>query len=188
MKTMRISNPLFSQKIMFLFTVFALLTGCSSSTSIPSSTMESTLQPFVVDNNIGDQGPILRILTKDKKEKLEISDGKFSDGTNILVSIVYQRNLGDWKQIALGQEPYKQNDPVRVTGYDQFGILEIINPNIIKVEYETKYGKFDLAISQVKNRRFVAYKQNPGAKDYYQIYGFDKKGQVLWQLYPEGYW
>lgn len=176
--------------IMLLFIVVAIfiLVGCSSTSTIPSSAIESTIQPFIIDYNIDDKGPVFRLQTPDGKEMIEILDGKFSDGTCILEAIVYQRHSNQWNQITMGQEPYKPNDPVRGAGNGQFGILELVNPNIVKVQYEMKQGKIDLAISQVKNRRFVAYKQTPGNKEYYQVYAINNSGQVLWQLFPEGYW
>ncbi len=178
------------QVIMFLFITNAILilVGCPSSSTLPSSSTEITIQEFIVDYNISNQGPVFRLLTPDGKEKIEILDGKVSDGTSILESIIYQRDSNRWDQIAMGQAPYKPNDPVRGAGNGQFGILEIVNPNIVKVQYATKQEKIDISINQVKNRRFVAYKQTPSNKEFYQVYAINNRGQVLWQLFPEGYW
>lgn len=188
--TRRIGDSRRLPGITFLFSVITMfvLVGCSSSATTPLSSTESTLQPFTVDYDIGEQGTVFRLLTPDGKEKIEVNDGRFSNGTKILESIVYQHQFNQWKQIIMGQEPYKTNDPVRVAGNGQFGILELVDPNIVKVQYETKLEKVDLSISQVRNRRFVAYKQIPGKKEYYQVYAIGNSGQVLWQLFPEGYW
>lgn len=149
---------------------------------------KNTLQPFQVDSSDGNQGAVLRLVTPDGKERIEIFDSQFSDGTNILESVVYEKQFNTWKQIKLGQSPYKPNDAVRVCGNDQFGVLGIVDPNIVKVEYETKNDKLELSIIKVNSLRYVAFKQIPGNKKYFQVHGISKGGEVLWQLFPEGYW
>jgi len=161
-----------------------ILTACSASDT--SST--NTAQQFVVDTGTGDQEPVLRLLTRDGKEKIEIFDGQFSDGTNILGSVVYERRFNKWNQITMRQSPYKPNDPVRVSGGGQFGIIEVMDPDIIYVDYETQKNKIQLSITRLKSRRFVAYQYVPGNKEYYQIRGVSKDGETIWQLFPEGYW
>ncbi|MDR3587803.1 MAG: hypothetical protein P4L59_21205 [Desulfosporosinus sp.] len=165
-----------------------VLVGCSYSVTPSSSSTKNTIQPFMVDYNISSQGPVFRLLTLHGKEKIEILDGKFSDGTSILESIMYLRDSNRWNQITMRQETYQPNDPVRGAGNGQFGILELVNPNIVRVEYETKQEKIKLSISQVKNRRFVVYKQTPENMEFYQVYAINNSGQVLWQFFPEGYW
>lgn len=104
------------------------------------------VQPFVVDTSAGDQRPVLQLLTPDGNEKVEISDEQFADGTKILESIIYERRFDKWNQIAMGQSPCKPNDPVWISGGSQFGIIEVIDPNIINVEYENQKDKIQLAI------------------------------------------
>ncbi|TGE38876.1 hypothetical protein E4K67_05210 [Desulfosporosinus fructosivorans] len=161
-----------------------VLTACSA---LDTSSTNSA-QQFVVDTGTGDQGPVLRLLTQDRKEKIEIFDGQFTDGTKILESVVYELRFNKWNQITMGQSPYKSNDPVRISGGGQFGIIEVIDPNIIYMDYETQKDKIKLSIIQVKSRRFVAYQHVPGNKEYFQIRGVSKDGETIWHLFPEGYW
>ena len=149
---------------------------------------KNTLQPFQVDSSDGNQAALLRLVTPDGKERIEIFDSQSSDGTKMLESVVYEKQLNTWKQIKLGQSLYQPNDPVRVCGNDQFGVFEIVDPNIVKVEHETKNNKLELSIIKVDSQRFVAFKQTPGSKEYFQVLGISKCGEILWQLFPEGYW
>lgn len=157
-------------------------TGCSKMLS------KNSLQPFQIDSSDGNQRAVLTLVTPDEKDKIEIFDSQFSDGTKILESVVYEKQLNTWKQVKLGQSPYKPNDAVRVCGNDQFGVLEIVDPNIVKVEYETKNDKLELSIIKVNSLRYVAFKQTTGNKEYFQVLGISQVGEVLWQLFPEGYW
>jgi len=167
-----------------MFAGLFVLTACSAlDTSSPNSA-----QQFVVDTGTDDQGLALRLLTQDKKGKIEIFDGQFADGTRILESVVYELRFNKWNQITMGQSSYESNDPVRISGGGQFGIIEVIDPNIICVDYETQMDKIQLVIIQVKSRRFVAYQHDPGNKKYFQICCVSKDGETLWQLFPEGYW
>ncbi|HHY26164.1 MAG TPA: hypothetical protein GX523_05330 [Desulfitobacterium dehalogenans] len=167
-----------------MFSGLVVLTACST---LDTSSINSAHQ-FVVDTGTGDQGPVLRLLTQDRKEKIEVFDGEFADGTKILESVVYEVRFDKWNQITMGQSPYKSNDPVRISGGGQFGIIEVIDPNIIYVDYETQKDKIQLTIIQVKSRRFVAYQKVQGSKEYFQIRGVSKDGETIWQLFPEGYW
>jgi len=170
--------------VLAMFCGLFVLTACSDSVTTPIK----VVQPFVVDTSAGDQGTVLRLLTPDGNEKIEISDGQFADGTKILESVIYGQRFNIWNQVTMGQSPYKANDPVRVSGGGQFRIIEVIDPNIINVEYETQKDKIQLSIILVKSRRFVAYQHIPGNKEYYQIRGVTKDGDTKWQLFPEGYW
>lgn len=182
---MRTRIPIFKSinriMVLVMFCGLFVLTACSTSVTSPIK----VLQPFVVDTSAGDQGSLLRLLTLDGNEKIEISDGQFADGTKILESIIYEQRFNKWNQITLGQSPYKPNDAVRVSGGGQFGIIEVIDPNIINVEYETQKDKIQMSIIQVKSRRFVAYKHILGNKEYYQIRGVTKDGETKWKLFPE---
>lgn len=164
--------------------VISVITACDSSITLS----RDTLQQFQIDSSDGNQGTVLRLVTPDGKERIEIFYSQFSDGTKILESVVYEKQLDTWKQVKLGQSPYQPNDPVRVCSNDQFGVFEIVDPNIVKVEHETKNNKLELSIIKVSSRRFVAIKQTPGNKEYFQVRGNGKGGEVLWQLFPEGYW
>ena len=100
-----------------------VITACDSSMTLS----KNTLQPFqvAVDSSDGNEGAVLRLVTPDGKERIEIFDSQFSDGTKILESVVYEKQLDTWKQIKLGQSPYQANDPVRVCSNDQFGVFDI---------------------------------------------------------------
>lgn len=145
-------------------------------------------QPFIIETGIEEQGPVLRLLTPNGEKKFELFDGEFADGTKILESSVYRWKSDKWTFAHMGQQPYKPDDPVRMSSLDCFGILEVIDPEIITVEYETDTEKKLLSIAEVNSRRFVAFQTEPGNKDYYQIRGKSKDGEVLWQLFHDNYW
>ncbi|AET67846.1 hypothetical protein Desor_2244 [Desulfosporosinus orientis DSM 765] len=161
-----------------------ILTACS----VTDTSSINTVQQFNVDTGTSDQGPVLRLLTQDGNEKIEIFDGQFADGTKILESVIYELRFNKWNQTTMKQSSYIPNAPVIVSGGGQFGVLEVIDPNIIRVDYETQKDKRQLSIIQVKSRRFVAYHHLPGNNEYYQIRGVSKDGDTIWQLFPEEYW
>lgn len=170
--------------VLIMFSGLFVLTACNTS----ATSHIDAAKPFVVDTGDGDQGLVLRLLSSDGKGKIEIFDDKFSDGTNILESVVFEREFNTWKQRTLGQAPYKPGDQMRVCGGGQFGILEIVDPNIISVDYETKKEKIELSIIEVNSRRFITHIKIPANTEYYQIYGINKDGNIIWQLFTEGYW
>lgn len=160
------------------------LTACLASDDPPIR----GAQPFIVDASTDEKDLVLRVLTSNGKKKLELFDGEFADGTKILESCVYEWKANKWIFAHIGQQPYKPDDPVRMLSANSFGILEVIAPEIITVEYETDTEKKLLSIAEVNSRRFVVFQAESGNKSYYQIRGKGKDGEVLWQLFHDNYW
>lgn len=184
MRRVRINKSMLWIIVLFISGGVYFFTACASS----DSSLNNTVQPLEVDTNTSDQGVILRLLSSDGKEKIETQDSQFKDGTRILETMVYEWRFNTWNQISLGQSPYNPNDPVRVCGDRQSIILEVVDPNIDRVDLETKNGTTKLSIIKVNSRRFVAYKLNLENKEYHQVFGTSKDGEIMWQLFPEGYW
>lgn len=177
------------------------LTACSEL----YSPQKYDMQPFIVDASAGkqesvlplqtpdgsakiEQEPVLRLLTPDGKEKIEIFEGQLADGRKIFQSVSYEWQSDKWNWIHTGQTSYEPSIPVRTMSVKQFGVLEVIDPEIINIEYEAEKDKKLLSITEVNSRRFVAYQTDPKHMDNYQIRGLSKEGEILWQLYSDDYW
>ncbi|HHY28400.1 MAG TPA: hypothetical protein GX523_16995 [Desulfitobacterium dehalogenans] len=190
----------YSAMVFILIGVF-ILTACSELFNRPIYGS----QPFIVDTSTGkeetayplqtpdgpaeiEQKPILKLLTSDRKEKIEIFDGQLADGRKIFISSGYQWRSEQWNWVHSGQAAYELSTPVKAMSVSQFGVLELIDLEIMTIEYETEKDKKQLSIMEVDDRRFVAYLTDPGHRDYYQIRGLSKSGEILWQLFDDGYW
>jgi hypothetical protein len=184
-------------RIMVLIVIGGLfvLTACSTSERMPpigSQHFPIGSEPFIVDTSDGkqttsdetvkfDQKPLLKLLTPDKKKKLEIFEGGHTE--------LYEWRIDKWEWVQGAQGGLSgNNSAVMVIGPDEFGVLEVIDPNIIKVEFESEKDKKQLAFIEIGSHRFIAYQKDPRNKDYYQIRGVSKDGKILWQLFPDGYW
>lgn len=147
-----------------------ILTACSGLYSSP----KYDIQPFIVDTSAGKQEsvlplqtpdgsakiepePVLKLLTPDGKEKIEIYEGQLADDRKIFQSVSYEWHSDKWNWIHTGQTSYEPSIPVRAMSVKQFGVLEVIDPKIINIEYETEKDKKLLSITEVNSRRFVAY-------------------------------
>jgi hypothetical protein len=165
--------------ILIVFGGLFVLTACATwdkSISIGS-------QPFIVDTIVGKQleygqvPPLLKLLTQDGKEKLEIFEGGNVE--------LYRWQMGKWEW---SQGGHGGDSQVIGLSMSQFGVLEVTDPNIIKMEFETEKDKKQLSFIEVKSHRFIAFQIDPRHKDYYQIRGISKNCEIIWQLFPDGYW
>ena len=130
-----------------------------------------------------DKGAFLCFVTPDGKEKIEVSEGLFADGTKIFESTCYKHDSEGWKQYSLGQSE-QTIDKVRSVGGDMFyHLLEIRDQAITNLVYEYQAGeKVPLKIEELNDRRFTCYYRQPWNKEDYQIYGLNEKGETLWDI------
>lgn len=137
---------------------------------------------FIIDVNT-DNGAFLRFITPDGKEKIEVFEGRFADGTKIFESRSYKHYPGWWKEYSMNQEE-QTVDKVRSVGGNQFyHLLEIMNPAIRNLVYEYQAGeKGQLKIVEINGRRFTFFYRQPWNKEYYEIYGLNGKDETLWEI------
>ena len=174
------------QRIMMVLIVFGglfVLTACSTLDKSPSIGS----QPFIVDIGDGKQlkhgqeAPLLKLQTPNGLEKLEIFEGGHAE--------LYMWRSDKWEWVSGGQGGATGKDS-KVIGLStrQFGVLEVYDPNIIKMEFETEIDKKQLSFIEANSHRFIAYQNDPRHKDDYQIRGISKDDEIIWQLFPDGYW
>lgn len=178
-----LTNFVFKRIVLMLSVVIAVATAgmlYSHSRSIPEDEMFLAMD-FTIDANT-DAGAFLRFVTPDGKEKIEVYEGQFADGTKIFESRNFKNDFGRWQQSTVGQEE-QTLDKVRGVGGNQFyHLLEIMDPTIPCLVYEYQTGnKVSLKIVEVNQRRFTAFYRQPWNKEYYQIYGLNEKGTILWK-------
>lgn len=118
-----------------------------------------------------------------RQREIEVSEGRFADGTKIFESTRYKHDAQGWKQGSTGQSE-QTIDKVRSVGGDlYYHLLEIRDPAITSLVYEYQAGeKVSLKVVELNGRRFTSYYRQPENKEDYQIYGFNKKGDILWDI------
>lgn len=151
-----------------------------------SSLIEEDEKFLAMDFSINvpaDNNAFLYFIAPNGKEKIEVSEGRFADGTKIFESRSFKRYLGWWKQESVGQSE-QTIDKVRSVGGNMFyHLLEITDPAITNLIYEYQVGKkVPLKIIEVNGRRFTSYYRQPENKGDYQIYGLYERGDILWNI------
>ena len=145
-------------------------------------------QLFLVDEKTGDSKIIFGFRTLDGKKAFEVNDSQWKDSTKYLETKEMELKNGIWTQGSMSQSPYASKDYVRTAGTDSYIILEIVDPNIESVKYESKQDKTVLPIYNINSRRFVAFYQYIDYKTYYQVYALNKEGKEQWKLFNEDFW
>jgi len=94
-----LTNLISKRIVLVLIVLIALATAgmlYSHSRSIPEEVMFLAMD-FTIDANT-DNGAFLRFVTPDGKEKIEVYEGQFADGTEIFESRSFKHDLGWWEQ------------------------------------------------------------------------------------------
>lgn len=130
-----------------------------------------------------DNDAFLCFITPDGKEKIEVSEGRFADGTKIFESTSYKHYAQGWKRGSTGQGEQTIDKVRSVGGNTYYHLLEIRDPAITSLVYEYQAEKkVSLKIVELKGRRFTSYYRQPGNKEDYQIYGLNERGDILWDI------
>jgi len=179
-----LTNFISKRVVLMLIVLIAVVTTGTlyyRSRSIIEEEMYLTMD-FTIDANT-DNGAFLRFVTPDGKEKIEVYERRFADGTKIFESRSFKHDLGWWEQSTVGQGE-QTLDKVRGVGGNQFyHLLEIMDPAITSLVYEYQVGdKVSLRIVEVNQRRFTAFYRQPWNKEYHQIYGLNENGEALWDI------
>ena len=136
-----LTNFISKRIVLMLIVLIAVATAgmlYSHSHSIPEEEMFLAMD-FTIDANT-DNGAFLRFVTPDGKEKIEVYEGQFADGTKIFESRNFKHDLGWWEQSTVGQGE-QTVDKVRGVGGNQFyHLLEIVDPAITSLVYEYQAG------------------------------------------------
>lgn len=137
-------------------------------------------QPFTIDLSLTDEEEVIfRLISADGKEKVEVIDGKFADGTKILESRGFIYKSKGWQQIGAGQSEYKEQDKIRFCGYQEYLIYEAVEPNIASMEYKDENKIAKVPFIEVKGRRFAAIYRFFRPNYSYQINFLNKNGEAI---------
>lgn len=137
-------------------------------------------QPFTIDLSLtAEEGVIFRLISADGKEKVEVVDGKFADGTKILESRGFIHKPQGWRQTGAGQSEYKEQDKIRLCGYQEYLIYEAVDPNIVSMEYKDENKIAKVPFIEVKGRKFAAIYRFFRPNYSYQINFMNKNGEAI---------
>ena len=148
-----LTNFISKRIVLMLIVLIAVATAgmlYSHSRSIPEEEMFLAMD-FTIDANT-DNGAFLRFVTPDGKERIEVYEGQFADGTKIFESRNFKHDLGWWEQSTVGQGE-QTVDKVRGVGGNQFyHLLEIMDPAITSLVWcnntATKSAEENISILQ----------------------------------------
>ena len=166
--------------IFVLITATLIATLMYAGQTSQNNYMANGTQPFVIDKSLtNEEKVIFRLISSDGKEKVEVVDGKFADGTKILESRGYTKKFYGWQQTGAGQSEYNDQDKIRLCGHMHYLIYEAIDPNIVSMEYRDEKKNTKVPFDEINGRRFAAIYRFYRTNYSFEIHFLNNDGEAI---------